>query len=620
MSGTRRALLLGAQTFGLRGVHADVDAVAEHLAGAGFGDVRRCTGGDATRAGLLAALEELVARTGPGDAVVVYWSGHGARDLLPGAAARRAAGRSAYVQYLVPVDLAASTEADFRGLLAAELSDVQRRLTALTPNVTTVLDCCHAGAMARDPALRLRATTPRVPLAGAVVRLAELEARDAPGAEANPLAVRLVASELDRSAYEGPTARGGVGGVFTDALLTVLAGTASRPVPWRVVLRRVRELLRARDAVQRPGVEGPAGRLPFSVEEPAVPDGLPVRGDGPGWRVEAGALLGLGAGDLLRLVAPDGRVVGEARVGAADGADVLLEDVRGAVAADGPAAADGVVAVPVGSRRHPVVVEVAGTPGEEVRERVAASPWLAVATAGAGAGAGALRVADVPQGLAVLDPAGTPARTTALPATAAGAARAVDLLELLATAERFRRLDDDAPGDLAVEVAVQVAARGAGSPADGAGGPPGVLHAGERLLVSVRNLARARVFAWLLDVGVSGRVSLVSNDLPDGRPLEAAGRFGDGHVFGAPDGVRFSWPADVPAGAPRPETLLVVVAHAPADLSVLQTGAAAREVPGLPAVLAEAAGARVRSGAGAGSRCVVRAVDLLLHPAPRTGG
>ena len=121
---TRRALILASQTYGLQGCDADAELMRATLSARGFEcDLR--TGGDATRAGILDGVDRLAAASGPGDAAVVYYSGHGGRVARPDAAERRATGRSGYFQFIVPFDIDESGPDDFRGLLSEELSALQ---------------------------------------------------------------------------------------------------------------------------------------------------------------------------------------------------------------------------------------------------------------------------------------------------------------------------------------------------------------------------------------------------------------------------------------------------------------------------------------------------------------
>jgi hypothetical protein len=176
---------------------------------------------------------------------------------------------------------------------------------------------------------------------------------------------------------------------------------------------------------------------------------------------------------------------------------------------------------------------------------------------------------------------------------------------------------DDGPslGRGVAMVVERVDARGAEELEGGATVP-----AGTRITVALRNLGDRPVWVWLFDVGVSGRVGLITNDAPSGRRLESARSVGDAFTVGAPRGLMISWPADVPPDGPRTESLVLVTADAPMDLSVLATGddsAAARAI-GLPDLLAEARTGERPTGAregGAGARYTVTRFDLDLTPA-----
>ncbi len=153
----RRALLLGNPGEGLRGVDADIATMSALLARYAFTDVVTLVGGD--RAAVLAAIHDLVDRTCPGDAAVLYYSGHGWRLEVPGD--RRRDGGLGEFQGISPADVAQTTASDFRGILADELTALIDELTEKTANVTVILDCCHATNIVRggdDPRAGVRAT------------------------------------------------------------------------------------------------------------------------------------------------------------------------------------------------------------------------------------------------------------------------------------------------------------------------------------------------------------------------------------------------------------------------------------------------------------------------------
>ena len=148
----RRALLIGSEVGGLTGVHRDVAVMDEVLRGHGFTTVV-ATRGDARADGIVAQLRALAADTSDGDAAVVYYSGHGGRVENPAAGA----GLPRWLQFIVPTDHADRSGERVRVVLAEELSLLQGELTARTPNVTSIYDCCHSARMSRDAALVPRA-------------------------------------------------------------------------------------------------------------------------------------------------------------------------------------------------------------------------------------------------------------------------------------------------------------------------------------------------------------------------------------------------------------------------------------------------------------------------------
>src|SRR5688572_24228027 len=106
------------------------------LAGLGF-QARTLVDDQAGHHGIVDAYRALITDTADGDAVVVYYSGHGARYRNP--LASRDPGTPAWLQYLVPTD--PPVAGTFHGVLAEQLSLLQSALTAKTGNVTTILDC-----------------------------------------------------------------------------------------------------------------------------------------------------------------------------------------------------------------------------------------------------------------------------------------------------------------------------------------------------------------------------------------------------------------------------------------------------------------------------------------------
>src|SRR5262249_14168498 len=105
----QRALVLGSQIEGLRGVNNDSQRMAAMLDARGFAiDLR--LGAAASRAGILAGYDQLIAASEPDDAAVVYYCGHGYHACVP------KEGRS--WQCIAPTDLREGTVSDWRGITA----------------------------------------------------------------------------------------------------------------------------------------------------------------------------------------------------------------------------------------------------------------------------------------------------------------------------------------------------------------------------------------------------------------------------------------------------------------------------------------------------------------------
>ena len=566
--------------------------------------------------------------------------------MRPDFAERKAAGLSVNFQFIVPFDLAESETDDFRGITSEELTLYQRRLTeafrtlGAVPNVTTILDCCHSGYMARNVESRQKSVDVEHDVFGRGAKsfrmLGIREHLQKLGREAelggivtNPDAVRLIACQPEESAYELPSSRGGRHGALTDALATVLDGLGSAPISWAIVGDLVRRRVRALQPEQRPDVEGPAERVLFSPESAPASDALAVTTIRGVATIEAGELLGLAVGDELDIVSVgSGQSVGTAAVKElVEGAAVLKLTGRAATAvADGTA-----IAVPRCVSVPKLLVHVGdiGSRSAALRKDITASTRLGVtedlAEAIAGVGHGASDGS-----LALLDATGGRWRTTDFTDDAAGRHELVDALQAIAVGHRLLDLasgrDASALGPVVaidfgrVDAAVVAGAR-ARTPLAQHGAR---LRAGDRVHLAVRNTGDEPLFAWVFDVGVSGRSSVLSKAARSGYALGAAGAEDDTFELWGPDGEVLFWPRDVPTDADppeRPETFVVLVADRRADLSSLSPPAGvARGVArsALEALVAEArTGTREVPPAGAGGdplRYRLETVEFFLSP------
>ena len=154
----KRALLVGINRYqfvsGLQGCVNDV-RLMERLLVDRFGfappQVTVLTDEAATRDAILAALDQLVADTAPGDVVVFHYAGHGSQMTD-----REGDEASGMDNTLVPVDSGRDWRA--QGGACQENRDITDdelglRLNALadrTPHVTVLVDACHSGTITRD--------------------------------------------------------------------------------------------------------------------------------------------------------------------------------------------------------------------------------------------------------------------------------------------------------------------------------------------------------------------------------------------------------------------------------------------------------------------------------------
>ncbi|MEG0938358.1 MAG: caspase family protein [Comamonas sp.] len=170
----RHALLIGVSAllnqprrFWLKGPVNDVALVRQSLQAHGFKPADIKTMADNAmaqpaalpdahmplRASILKALADLRQRIRPGDAVMLYWSGHAVRAQGPKKAVAEVDGRSTF---LLASDAVRQSGADgwpLRGAVAdAELGAAIDDFLALGAHVFTVMDVCHASSATRSVA------------------------------------------------------------------------------------------------------------------------------------------------------------------------------------------------------------------------------------------------------------------------------------------------------------------------------------------------------------------------------------------------------------------------------------------------------------------------------------
>jgi len=297
-----RALLVGSPGKNLRGVDHDVGRMAEMLQKRGFAvDVRLRE--RATRDGILEGYEQLIHEVRPDEAAVFYYAGHGFRAFVEREAASW--------QGIAPFDLDATKTDDFRGITAWELSINLARLTKQTKNVTVIIDSCYASQMSRDGTgseAVPRALSHPVRL-GFEAHLQDLRARygdafDAVDPLGNPDAVQLVACAQTESAFEYDGTDGQRRGIFTDALLEVLNDVRDAPVSWAAIGDAIRGRVLRRFPIQHPEIRGPIHRRLFSLLPGSTGAAVAISAISERYWLEVGALMGAVSGDVYTVMPP----------------------------------------------------------------------------------------------------------------------------------------------------------------------------------------------------------------------------------------------------------------------------------------------------------------------------
>jgi hypothetical protein len=205
----------------------------------------------ATLARIRAAFQELVASTGPGDTVLIFWSSHGAR-LETGNPARP------YVYVLLPHDAKPDAFGE---------DEFGRWVQALDGRkVMVVLDACHSGGQIEgaktttsgpspDPGPRTRGLEPAHFLDQVLIRARSIGQHDA---------AILTACRLDQTSIESKKLQAGL---LTFFLVQTLEKTPG-PLTLEAVSRRVDPLVR--DFMRSIGAEGKQ-TIVFSDQTPRPP-------------------------------------------------------------------------------------------------------------------------------------------------------------------------------------------------------------------------------------------------------------------------------------------------------------------------------------------------------------
>lgn len=587
MSLAKRALLIASPFGELRGPMNDLELMADVLERQGF-EITQCCGAEATCNEIRTKWYNLIEKLQTDDIAVIYYAGHGGIAQSPRTAQSqsiRTVGSKLWrYQFIVPMDFQQSSEGDFRGILDIELSQLLRATTDKTINVTLILDCCHAGRMARQPGYGTQARARNLPQVYHHDISQYIEQCRSQGQfltethiEGNPNVVRITAAATSESAFEYTNPAGNVYGAMTEVLASAIREGYGQDISWRSTLMRVRESVNVNFPEQHPCVEGPESRLHFSVKQVDIErskdvvlkivNGLP--------RIQAGRIAGVHEGNIYAVM-PLNPPLGST---AEKIADAVVKNVFSSYAE--------VDLDPV------CKIETIPAQGSMAMLRVEALPkWPVMLSADLSElrpdleGSRYLRCVDNKQGDPPLmsirkeidkillstnldiDIASVILRE-ALPSQAEFSAL-TKKAEHLARAQHLLSLQTDQEAALHHNVLVDVGwvcngeAREQLLDQDG----EGCLTEDDRIFIRLTNHGHAKIFISVFDVNVAGTISLISASSPEGIELGAGEVYNLGQEqFGEKyRGLNISWPKDIPKSPGINERLVFIFSSSPADL------------------------------------------------------
>lgn len=509
----------------------------------------------ATRQAILEAITSLGERVLSDDIVVIAYSGHGSQRLeIPSAAAPvlwgAAVGKEAdrLQETLVPYDSGRGNHPS-RDITDSELHALLARLTTRTANVTVILDCCHCAGALRDafgnrarglPAdRRPLPSPPGADNSRSGMPPPELppEPGTASPRKALPYAL-LAACRSDEKAYEltitgGATATtyGAFSYFLQRELLRCAAGTAVR----EVLARASVEVNRQRSQ-QHPQGQGHLDAEIFGVQELPPRRGVRVQERAGGTvTLSAGLIHGVTVGSRYAIAAVDAAptLLSVTQVDAATAQAMIVAEADPQICAVGAYAAE--VTHAPGPQR--LSVELSAPPGESAAAALRTSllrvPQVTLVDATTAAeSTSAARICLLPARSAarsqeLVPQLGALSRPTwavidgdgelvlpPLPADAAGSAEVLaQNLKKLACLRAVEGCDNPDPSSALYDrFAVQLlreTADGGWAPAAEILGEGVCFESEDRFAIAIKSRAAIPVYVAILDLGVTGRISLL---------------------------------------------------------------------------------------------------------------
>jgi hypothetical protein len=564
----------------------------------------------ATRDGMLAAMDQLVDRAGPEDIVVFHYSGHGSQQT-DGPEHDEASG---WDQTLVPSD-SARIPLPNRDITDDEIQAWLRRLTARSPYVTLIFDCCHSGTMDRTRTRTIPVDKrPYTELAAHQGKPAGPVFRDGGGEgrngwlPASDQCILFAACASSQSALEIQVGEGAAQvshGQLTYHMVRELMSPGFQGGTCTELFERMLPSFSADLLKQTPQLSGPRHRRMFGVAAASPMSYVPVlEMEGTHAVLGAGAVAGLKPGSRWKVYPPGAEREGEAAalvtvqidsVGVSTSRATVVEShVRSAVPPGARAvevmrsleSARLTVAVPAPTE-HPA-------PGTLAR-RVADSQLLRLA------GPGELPDARIEldgESWVALDANGDPLA----PAIPRSLPRALEIVaENLERLARLRGVlavrNDGSPLAGQVDFDLFRLEEGRCMPAAEENGHR-VFSEGDAVVLEIRNRSRRPLYVYLLDIGLTGAVSPVFPPLGSHELLEIGNTVRVGDRPG--EEMKLFIPKDFGPREGR-ETLKLFASTAPADFSVMfQPGMRCR---GMGGSLADVLGATFGGGGYAALRC-----------------
>lgn len=582
MTQTKRALVITSPWGDLRGTENDGRCMQSVLARYGF-QVVSCHGAQATRKGILEAWQHLISSTSSEDFVAIYYSGHGGLVECP---ANQEDGKEWRYQFLVPVDFENPSSGGFNGILDVELAQLLRATTARTRNVTVILDCCYSGRMVRAPGYGEAARPKQVPsvryddVADFLTSYAESVPKGSEPIkwDEDPDAVRVVAAAPSETAWEVRGKDGRWMGSFTSALAQVLGEAHSHRIPWRTSILRVQDLVQTQFPFQHPRVEGPHTRLHFSLEE-AISDGIHLKIENGRPVLQAGRVAYVSEGDIYAVTCLDvERFSRERQIALCTIINVNAFQAEGKLSqtTSNPTQelpSEGALAFLQQSARYRWPISAPQSLLQFISPKVHQSRFIRflgeneegnalISVYHRGSFIGVQSQDGTQLTTRYLDPENPTNTDHVYQAVVADAERRACAQNLLSL--NNSSIDEHFSHQVDIKVGLvenhQPTKALAGSGRD-------YLYEDQKIYISLRNDGATTAHVNILYINVQGKISLISKSSPLGIELPPQrSHWLRKTRFGVLEGLRVSWPADLPRTRPINEHLLVFITSSPVDL------------------------------------------------------